>query len=344
MKSIVAALMASSLLVAPASAEAPSVVASIKPVHALVAAVMDGVGTPHLVVNGAASPHTFSLRPSDAEALQNAELIFWIGPEMETFLSGAIQTLGADAKVVSLMDAHNLITLDVREGGAFETHEHDDHDQTVAHTDHMDDDHDEDHDDAHANEDHAHEDADEHDHEDEEHGHEEIDLHLWLDPLNAKAMVHEIAETLVAADPDNAAAYAANAEQTEADLDALIVEVEGTIAPVAGKPFIAFHDAYQYFENRFGVTAAGTITVSPETMPGAQRLTDIRAKISEVGAVCVFSEPQFTPRLIDVVTEGSDARSGVLDPLGADLTDGPDLYFQLIRNMASSFKDCLDGN
>jgi len=322
MKRIVTALMASSLSVAPAWAEAPSVVTSIKPVHALVAVVMDGVGTPHLVVNGAASPHTFSLRPSDAEALQNAELIFWVGPDMETFLSGAIETLGADAKVVSLMETHDLMTLDIREGGAFETHEHD---EDVAH----DDAHDEDHDDAHP---------------EEEHGHQEIDMHLWLDPLNAKAMVNEIAEALALADPDNAAAYAGNSEQAGADLDALITEVETTIAPVAGKPFIAFHDAYQYFENRFGVTAAGTITVSPETMPGAQRLAEIREKIAEVGALCVFSEPQFAPRLINVVIEGTEARSGVLDPLGADLDDGPDLYFELIRNMAASFKACLEGN
>lgn len=159
--------------------------------------------------------------------------------------------------------------------------------------------------------------------------------------MNAKAMVHEIEEALVAADPAHAATYEANAAALMAKLDTLITEVSAELEPVHDKGFIVFHDAYQYFENRFDVTASGSITVSPEVIPGAERLTEIRAKVTELGATCVFSEPQFEPRLVSTVTEGTQARSGVLDPLGAGLEDGPDLYFNLIRDMATSVKTCL---
>jgi zinc transport system substrate-binding protein len=162
-----------------------------------------------------------------------------------------------------------------------------------------------------------------------------------LDPVNAKAMVHEIEEALVEADPDNAARYEANADAVSARLDALIADVSSELEPVKGKGFIVFHDGYQYFENRFGITASGSITVSPEVMPGAERITEIRERVQELGAACVFAEPQFEPKLVSTVIEGTNARSGTLDPLGAGLEDGAELYFQLIRNMSTSIKTCL---
>jgi zinc transport system substrate-binding protein len=347
-------LLAGSLALAGtgANAEPPSVVTSIKPVHTLVAGVMQGVGTPTLIIEGAGSPHTYSLRPSNARALQNADVIFWIGPGMEAFLDRPIDSLGEDARVITLMDAHGLRHASFREGGPFEGHAHDDHGDND-HAEHgHDDDHEKDehaehgHDDDHEKDEHAGHGHDD-DHEKDEHaGHDDHagdarDAHIWLDPENAKAMTHEIAEALAEADPANAARYEANAETLETRIDGLAAELRQTLAPVRERPFIVFHDAYQHFERRFDLNAAGSITVSPEVIPGAERVSDIRNKVEELGATCVFSEPQFTPRLVNVVTEGTAAKPGVLDPLGAGIPNGPDLYFTLMRNMAVSMRACL---
>lgn len=302
------------------------VVASIKPVHSLVSAVMEGVGEPTLIVRSTGSEHVYSLRPSDAQALQDASVVFWVGHGMETFLEGPIETLAGGATVVALEDAPGLTLLEFREGGPFEAHTHGD-------------------DDDHAHDDDDDHDGDEHAHEDDDHGHDHVhgahDLHFWLDPVNAKLLVAEIERTLSEADPANAGRYRANAQAYSQRLDALVAEVEAEIAPVKDKPVVVFHDAYQYFENRFGINVVGSITVSPEVMPGAQRVSEIRAKVQELGAACIFAEPQFEPRLVSVVAEGTSAKTGVLDPLGAALQDGPELYVELIRNLTTSLTTCL---
>lgn len=342
-------LLSASLLVATSAAghAAPKVVASIKPVHSLVASVMQGIGEPQLIIEGAGSPHTYSLRPSQARALQDADLIFWIGHELEAFLEKPVETIGTGAKSVELIDAHGLVKLPFREGGAFEAHDHGDHGGEHGgehgHADHDEDKHDDhaghDHDEKHETHGHDHGDDDGHGH-----AHGAFDAHIWLDPENAKAMVNEIAEALSEADPDNAAAYEANAAKTVERIEAMRADIDARLTPLRGKGFIVFHDGYQYFEKRFDVTASGSITVSPEVMPGAERVTEIKARIGELGATCVFAEPQFEPKLIQVVTEGTAARSGVLDPLGAELADGPDLYFGLIDGLASSMEQCLGSN
>lgn len=341
MHTIKSLLLATTLLAytaVSASAEV-KVVASVKPVHSLVAAVMEGVGEPGLIIEGAGSPHNYALKPSQAQMLEQADLVFWVGHELEAFLEKPLETVGANARSVELIDAHDLIRLNFREGGAFEKHDHDDHDkaEVAGHDDHDDHGHEKTTEAGH--DDHAHEKTAEASHDGHDHG--AFDAHVWLDPMNAKAMVHEIEEALIAADPDNAAKYEANAEAVGAKIDTLIAEVGAELEPVKDKGFIVFHDAYQYFEKRFGVTASGSITVSPEVLPGAERITEIRARVEELGAACVFAEPQFEPKLISTVIEGTQARSGVIDPLGAELENGPDLYFQVIRNMASSIKDCL---
>lgn len=294
---------------------APSVVASIKPVHSLVSAVMAGVGEPTLIVKGSASPHTYALRPSDAGALEAADIVFWTGHGMELFLGDALETLATGATVVELADAPGITLLPVREGGAFEAHAHDE----AGHED-----------------EHAH-DADEHDH--DEHG--EGDMHFWLDPQNAKLMVTQIATTLAEADPGNATAYQANAEAELVRLDALEAELAAMLAPVADKPFIVFHDAYQYFEARFGLNLAGSVTVTPDTMPGAARIDELKARLAELGVTCVFAEPNFEPTIISAITEGTPAKAGVLDPEGGALTEGVDLYPDLLRGLAISLVDCL---
>ncbi|WP_267550846.1 zinc ABC transporter substrate-binding protein ZnuA [Rhizobium rhizogenes] len=300
---------------AATAADAPKVVVSIKPIHSLVAAIMQGVGTPDLIVDGAASPHTYALKPSNARSLQQAQLIFWVGPGMEAFLEKPLTSLGSNATVVELDQAPGITKLKFREGGAFEPH--DDGDEPAAGENH-----------AHAHGDH-------------DHDHGEFDTHLWLDPHNAKAMVTEITTSLVAADPANALTYEANQKTLNDKLDALDAEIVSTVAPVKDKPFIVFHDAYQYFEHRYGVRVSGSITVSPESIPGAQRVSEIHSKVADLGATCVFAEPQFEPKLVNVVLEGTSAKSGVLDPEAATLPQGPDLYFDLMRGIASSLKSCL---
>jgi zinc transport system substrate-binding protein len=292
---------------------APQVVASTKPIHSLVSAVMAGVGEPTLIVKGAASPHTYSLRPSDAAALESADIVFWTGHGMELFLADALETLSTNAEVVELAESPGIELLPVREGGAFEAHDHDEE--------------------AH---DHEHEHEHEHDHD-----HAEGDMHFWLDPLNAQAMVGEIARVLMEADPENADTYAANAEAELATLNALETELTAILAPVSGKPFVVFHDAYQYFENRFDLEVAGAVTVSPETLPGAARIDQLRAKVTDLGATCVFAEPNFEPAIIQTIVEGTEAQAGTLDPEGSALTEGPDLYPQLLRSLAAGLVDCL---
>ena len=302
MRLVSTAFLATTILVSSttlASADV-KVIASIKPVHSLVAAVMQGIGKPELLVEGAGSPHTYSLKPSQAKKLQEADLVFWMSHDLEAFLEKSIEGIAKNAKSVPLMESHGLTTLNFREGGAFEAHgDHDDH------------------------------------------GHDETDPHVWLDPVNAKALVHEIEEALIEADPANASAYEANAETMMSRLDNLVAEIDAELQPVKGRVYVVFHDAYQYFENRFGVSAVGSITVSPEVLPGAERVAELREKVSNLNATCVFSEPQFEPKLVMTITENTNAGTGVLDPLGASIDDGPELYFTLIRNMAKSLKDCL---
>lgn len=302
-KTLHALFLTAALLAAGPAAAAPKVVASIKPVHSLVAAIMEGIGEPGLIVEGAASPHTYALKPSNAAALQEADLVFWVGHGLEAFLERPLETLGARATAVELEDAPGLEKLPLREGGPFEAHAHEGHDH--------------------------------------EEGHGAFDMHLWLDPGNARAMAAEIAARLAEKDPAHAEAYQANLAKLEGRLDALDREIAGILAPVKERPFVVFHDAYQYFEHRYGLHAAGSITVSPETPPGAERLSEIRVTVKRLGATCVFAEPQFEPKLIKVVIEGTPAKSGTLDPEAATYDAGPGLYFELMRGLATSLRDCL---
>ena len=326
-KAVRTLLLSTALLAAgtlAARAEAPDVVVSIKPIHSLVAAIMQGVGEPGLIVEGAASPHTYSLKPSNAAALQDADVVFWVGHGLEAFLEKPLETLGSKATVVELEDAPGLEKLPFREGGPFEAHMHEGEDG---------------HDHAHAKEAEGHDHGEEAGHEDHEHG--EFDMHLWLSPDNARAIAAEAAKVLAEKDPANAETYNKNLAGLNGRLDALDKEIAETVAPVKDKPFIVFHDAYQYFEHHYGVTTAGSITVSPETLPGAERLTQIRDKVKTLGATCVFAEPQFEPKLVNVVIEGTPAKSGTLDPEAATLDPGPDLYFTLMKGIATSLRDCL---
>lgn len=330
------------LLGGTALADVPSVAVDIAPVHSLVARVMQGVGEPSLIVAPGASPHEYSLRPSEAAALQEADLVFWVSPDLTPWLEGAIETLAGDATVTELLEVDGTTELPFRESALFEAHTHGDD----AHGD-----------DDHGHDDHGHEEhaeAGDHDH-DHDHGHEEhaeeaghkghdhgaYDPHAWLSPDNGAVWLNAIAAQLSAADPDNAGAYFANAAAGREELAALSAEINGILDPVRGRNFIVFHDAYQYFETAFDFPASGAISVSDASDPSPARIAEIQMRVAEQGVSCVLSEPQFDPGIVAAVMDGSEANTGVLDPLGSDLEPGPDLYGNVLRNLAKALADCL---
>jgi zinc transport system substrate-binding protein len=287
------------------AAQAPRVLASINPLYSLAANVMDGVSAPTLLLRANASPHNYSLRPSDARAIEQATIIFWIGPGYESFMAKAISSLPRQAHVVTMSEIEGVRLLPVREGGVWA------------------------------------EDLDEAGHS-HDHGHEtEHDMHLWLDPENAKAMAHAMATSLAQVDPANASRYRSNADKLAQRIDELDSELKARLAPVAHRPYIVFHDGYQYLERRYDLTSVGSITVTPDRVPGPRRLSDLRRAVVERNAACIFSEPQFTSSLVTTVANGTHAHSGVLDPLGAATTDSKDGYFAMMRGLADSLVTCL---
>ena len=312
--------LTATLMGGTAFADAPRVAVDIAPVHSLVARVMDGVGTPDLIIPLGASPHEYSLRPSEAAALQDDNLVFWIGSGLTPWLADTIETLAPDANVTELLEADGTIELEFREGGLVEAHE--DHEEE-GHDDHADDDHDE----------------DEASHEGHDHG--AHDPHAWLSPQNAMTWMNVIAGQLSAADPENAGAYFANAAAGRAEIKVMIGEVTATLDPVRDGRFIVFHDAYQYFEMDFNFPASGAISIGDASDPSPARIAEIQSRIAEQGIDCVLAVPQFNPCLVATVLDGTQAQTGILDPLGSDLEPGPALYPQLIRNLSTALAGCM---
>ena len=321
----------------PANAEI-KVVTSIKPIHSLASYLMDGVGKPDLIVDGFNSPHGFSMKPSHAKMLQNADLIFWIGEDLESFLEKPLNSIAKKAEKIELIEIKGLNVLKFRERNIFDEHDHDDHAKKEDdHDDHAkkEDDHD-DHDD-HAKKEDDHDDHDDHD-EHKGHGHGEYDPHVWLDPINAKVILKEMTEHLIENDSKNTSTYKSNLDKALKDIDKLTIDVMTELNESTSS--IVFHDAYQYFEKRFNVKILGAFTVNTDVMPGAEQLSEIREIIEHDKVKCIFSEPQFNPDIIKVVAKDMNIKTGVVDPLGATLDPGKDLYFDLIRNMSASFKGC----
>ncbi|WP_425092176.1 zinc ABC transporter substrate-binding protein [Tropicimonas sp. S265A] len=357
--------LATSLLGGTALAEAPRVAVDIAPVHSLVARVMVGIGSPDLVIPAGASPHQYNLRPSEAATLQEADVVFWLGEDLTPWLEDAVETLADGASVTALLEADGTILHDFRESVLFEAHDHGDgahghedhdHDHEEAKADAHDHDHDHDHKEAKADahdhdHDHAHDEAkadahdhDEHGHEDhahDSHDHGEHDPHAWLSTRNAATWLNVIAAQLSAADPDNAGTYFANAAEARAEMEALSEEVSGILEPARSGNFVAFHDAYQYFEVDFGVPASGAISLGDASDPSPARIAEIQERVRSEGIGCVLAEPQYNPGLVATVLDGTDANTAVIDPLGVNLQLGPDLYPQLIRNMATTLAECF---
>ncbi len=294
------------------SADVPQVTTDIPATHSLVTRVMAGIGMPDLIVNRGASPHAYSLRPSNAASLEAADLVFWMNSRLTPWLEGALKTLSADAKVIELMDTKGSTVRPYREGTTFEAHNHEPKRDEEGHTTAQ-------NSDPTAN----------------------VDPHGWLDPNNGKTWLDVIATELSTIDPQNSEIYFDNVTQGKTDIDAVISEIEATLAAFRGTDFIVYHDAYQYFEKRFDVLAAGSISMGDVSDPSPARIAEIHQTVEELDITCVFSEPQFNPELVATVVDGTKARTRVIDPLGARLTLGADLYLNLLRDIAQTMASCL---
>lgn len=295
---------------------APTVATDILPVQSIVAAVMAGVGEPGVILPPGADPHAYALRPSDAKLLAAADLVVWVGTSLTGWLAAPIEALASRAVKLELDDAPGIATLPARADDGFETH------------------------------DPAPDRDPERDHDDAGDG-APRDGHLWLDPANAAAAARDVAAALGRLDAANAATYTANAERFASETAALATEVRDSLAPVRGKPFLLFHDAYRYFEHAFDLPAIGSVALQDGVEPGPARVHAIRQKVAAGGVVCAFAEPEFSPKLLATITEGSDVATGTLDHLGATLAPGPArgpaLYPALIRGLAAAFVGCLSG-
>ncbi|WP_037310546.1 zinc ABC transporter substrate-binding protein [Ruegeria halocynthiae] len=339
-------------LASQAFAETPNVATDIAPVHSLVARVMDGVGEPSLIIPPGASPHNHAMRPSEARALQSADVVFWVGEELTPWMTKPLGALSENARSVVLLDVDGTVLYefrDVAEDAHHEDHEdhadHDDHDDHADdhddHDDHADDhdDHGDDHDDhADGHDDHAD------DHDGHAHDHDGVDPHAWLDPENARVWVNEIAETLAAADPENAQTYRDNAQAANAELTELQEQIAADLADKHTDRFITFHDAYQYFEKRFGLETSGSVSLGDASSPGPARLAALRDKVIEDEITCAFAEPQYDTRLVETAIEGSGATIYEIDPMGVAFDPGVTQYSDMLRALAGSYQRCSSGS
>ena len=296
------------------------VVTTIKPLHSLISRIMETRGEPQLIIEGTNNPHTFVFKPSHANMIEEADIVFWIGEDLEAFMEKPLNSLAKNAKKIAFMDSDSIEKLKFREVNIFD--DHDDHG-------HHDDDHD-----GHEDEHEGHDDHDDHD----GHNHGEFDAHIWLDPENAKEMVKIIRDELIKIDPEGQRQYSVNAAGATLELDNLINSVEKELSKDIS--YIVFHDAYQYFETRFGVKSAGALTLNPDVLPGAKQIADIQDLINDKGIKCIFSEPQYNPKIIETLGNDMNISTGVMDPLGANIDAGPSMYSELINEIANSIKNC----
>ncbi|KKJ75713.1 hypothetical protein WH95_17140 [Kiloniella litopenaei] len=381
--SLLASSILSGLSMNAIAGEAPKVAVSILPIHSLVQSVMEGVGEPELIMDKSASPHGYSLRPSQVRALNDSDMVVWVGEGLETFLKKPLSQQEGKKTVLELMNIKGITLHENRSSGQWEhdhnhgDDEHDDHDDHGGH-DHEEEhehggehdhaaehDHDETHDhdhekdhDGHAHDEHAHDEDHAHEHNDEEHhndehdgdhvheedhdhDHGQFDPHIWLSIDNAKAIVARVGDELAKIDPEHAATYQANVKKVTADLGVLKQDLDGQLSVVQDKPYLVFHDAYQYFEKEFSLSAVGSVTIDAERKPGAKRITELREVIRERKAACIFKEPQFKPVVVDVLAENLDTNIGELDPLGSNLAKGPKAYNSLMTSLGDNLVSCL---
>ena len=302
-----AALSAAFLTLTAQSANA-AVVTSLKPLGFIASAITDGVTTTEVILPDGASEHDYSLRPSDVKRLQNADLLFWVGPEMEAFMVRSAQQVPAQKQVV--MAQLDGVKSQLMKGADEDEHEGHDHDENSEH----------------------------------HHHHGEYNMHLWLSPEIARLSAVAIHDKLVEVMPQSRAKLDANLKAFEASLAQANKQVGNELAPLKGKGYFVFHDAYGYFEKQYGLTPLGHFTVNPEIQPGAQRLHEIRTQLVEQKATCVFAEPQFRPAVVEAVARGTSVRMGTLDPLGTNIQLSKASYSQFLSQLANQYASCLKGD
>lgn len=271
---------------------------------------MDGIANPKLLLKGSVSAHSYSLKPSDAKNLQQADLVVWVGEELETFLKKPLASLAHRVKVV------NLINQDAISTATLHPHGHNTSNRLAVDT--------EEQNQAHALD-----------------KHNFVDPHIWLDPFNAIAIVKITAETLSAMDKNNSEHYQRNSHQLIRDLGDLHKSLKQQLKPVRDKPFMVYHDAYGLFVKRYGLNSVGAITTGPDRKPSAQRLHHVREVLLETGAGCVFLEPQFEPKWMNSILQGTNARTAILDPIGTKIKLGKQAYFDLMNGLSQSMLGCL---
>ncbi|BEL94920.1 zinc ABC transporter substrate-binding protein [Serratia marcescens] len=302
-------LLASALVMAgPLSSASAAVVTTIRPLGFIASAIADGVMPTEVLLPDGASPHDFALRPSDIQRLRSADLVLWVGPDMEAFLTKALVPISATRKLaISELPAVKPLLM--------KGEDDDDHDHAGEAHNHADDDH--------------------------GHHHGEYNMHVWLSPEVAKVTAIAIHDRLLELMPQNKDKLDANLRQFENLLTQTDKNVGNMLTPVQGKGYFVFHDAYGYFEKHYGLSPLGHFTVNPEIQPGAQRLHQIRTQLVEQKAVCVFAEPQFRPAVINAVAKGTTVRSGTLDPLGIGIALGKDSYGKFLTQLSSQYVSCL---
>ncbi len=288
-----------------------AVVTSMKPLGFIAAAIADGVTETQVLLPDGASEHDYSLRPSDVKRLQNADLVVWIGPEMEAFMDKSTQSIAANKKVtIAELDGVKPLLIT----GADDDDDHHGHGHGAAEKG------------------------------DGDHHHGIYNMHLWLSPEIARLSAVAIHDKLLELMPQSRAKLDSNLQQFETALAATDKQVSNELAPLKGKGYFVFHDAYGYFEKHYGLTSLGHFTVNPEIQPGAQRLHEIRTQLVEQKATCVFAEPQFRPAVIEAVARGTSVRMGTLDPLGTGITLGKTRYPQFLTQLAKQYSSCLKGD
>ena len=298
------------------ASETIGIITTIKPIDSLVSAVVGDTGKTISLIPSETSPHEFRLKPSDARALQNGNIIFYISPHLETSIVKVFETLPKNIKIINLMEETGIEHLSIRDNEAWELHDHHD--------------------------DEKHDDHDKHAQKDEHDDHKsKDDVHIWLDPENAIKIIKKVNTELSFFFPENAKIYDENATKIINKIKSLKKQLKKELLPIKEKPYIVFHDAYQYFEKTFGLNAVGSIALEDDIASSPKQISFIKNKIIKSKASCIFQEPQFDNKLVKTVIEGTQAKIGTLDPLGFGIKEKEDFYLQLLRNMSKNLKECL---
>jgi zinc transport system substrate-binding protein len=323
--------------------ETTGVISTIQPINSLVSAIIGNTGKSITIIPSEQSPHDFKLKPSDVKVLQNGNIIFYVSNHLESSITKVLKNLPKNIKLINLMEESGVNHLAIRDNDAWERHDHHGHDDHDVHDKHgkKHDDHD-DHD-KHGKKHDDHDDHDKHEkkHDDHDDHEKEDDVHVWLSPDNAIKIVQKVNKVLSLYFPENSKIYNDNTTKFIDKIRNLKMELVKELSPIKNKPYIVFHDAYQYFEKTFELNAVGSVALEGDIASSPKQISIIKDKIVKSKASCVFQEPQFDSKLVKIVVEGTDAKIGTLDPLGVNISENKDFYLQLLTNMTKSLKECL---